>query len=130
ADLYKVTREQLLTLDGFAEKSADNLLRSITSRRRVPLHQLINALGLPHGGSQTAVMLARHFGSLQRLAAAGEDEIRAVEGAGPVVAARVAAWLGSSEARELLERLRTAGVEGEGEARTDGPLTGQTWVLT
>jgi DNA ligase (NAD+) len=130
ADLYAVTRAQLQGLDGFAEKSADNLYRRIQSRRRVPLHQLINALGLPHVGSQTAVLLARHFGSLDRLAAASEEEILEVPGVGPVVAARVAQWLHAKESRELLERLRAAGVEAETEERPDGPLAGQTWVLT
>jgi DNA ligase (NAD+) len=130
ADLYGVTKEQLLTLDGFAEKSADNLYGRIQSRRRVPLHQLINALGLPHVGSQTAVLLARHFGSLERLAEATEEEIREVAGVGPVVASRVAQWLQSSEGRELLTRLSAAGVEAEAEETTDGPLAGQTWVLT
>jgi len=130
ADLFSLTGEQLLTLDGFAEKSAENVLRSIDQRRRVPLHQLVNALGLPHVGSQTAVLLARHFGSLDQMASATEDEIREVEGVGPVVASRVAAWLGSREARDLLERLRRAGVEGVPEARTAGALSGQTWVLT
>jgi DNA ligase (NAD+) len=130
ADLYAVTKEQLLTLDGFAEKSADNLFNRIQSRRSVSLHQLINALGLPHVGSQTAVLLARHFGSLERLAEASEEEIREVGGVGPVVASRVAQWLHSSESRTLLERLRGAGIEAVGEQRADGPLAGQTWVLT
>ncbi len=130
ADLFALSKEQLLTLEGFAEKSADNLLRSITSRRRVPLHQLINALGLPHVGSQTAVLLARQFGALERLAAASEEEIREVDGVGPVVASHVAAWLHSDEGKELLDRLRAAGVESEPEARAEGPLSGQTWVLT
>jgi DNA ligase (NAD+) len=130
ADFFALSKEQVLTLDGFAERSADNLLRSIASRRRVPLHQLINALGLPHVGAQTAVVLARHFGSLEKLAAASEDELREAEGLGPVVASRVAAWLHSAEGRELLERLAAAGVEGEPERRGEGPLTGQGWVLT
>jgi len=129
-DLFGVTREQLLTLDGFAEKSADNLVRSIASRRRVPLHQLISALGLPHVGSQTAVVLARHFGSLERLVDASEEEIRDVEGVGPIVGERLTAWLRSKEGRDLLDRLARTGVVGEPEQRTAGPLAGQAWVLT
>jgi DNA ligase (NAD+) len=130
ADLYTLTKDQVLTLDGFAERSAEKLLQSIATRRRVPLHQLISALGLPHVGGQTAVLLARHFGSLETLAEASDDELRESEGLGPVVAGRVASWLHSPEGRELLSRLAAAGVEGEPERRGEGPLAGQSWVLT
>jgi len=130
ADLYALTKEQVLTLTGFADKSAENLVRSIASRRRVPLHRLINALGIRHVGEQTAVLLAEHFGSIESLAGASEEHLVDVEGIGPIVAEHVAMWLHSKEGRELLERLRTVGVEAEVAKRTEGPLTGQIWVLT
>jgi DNA ligase (NAD+) len=130
ADLFSLTREQLLTLEGFAGRSADNLLQSIAARRRVPLHRLINALGVPQVGEHTAAALAAHFGSLGRLAAAGEDDLVQVEGIGPTVAAAISSWFRSDEAQLLLRRLAAAGVEGESTRVGEGPWTGQTWVLT
>ena len=130
ADLFSLTREQLLTLDGFAGRSADNLLQSIAARKRVPLHRLINALGVPQVGEHTAAALAVHFGSLERLAAAGEDDLVQVEGIGPTVAAAISTWFRSDEAQLLLRRLAAAGVEGENTRVGEGPWTGQTWVLT
>ena len=130
ADLFNVTKEQLLTLDGFAEKSASNLIQSIDARRTVPLHRLINALGIRHVGEHTALALAEHFGSLQRLAAAGDDELLAVPGIGTTVASAVARWLQSDEGRELLRRLDAAGVRAEETTSRSGPWSGQTWVLT
>jgi len=130
ADLYRLTREQLLQLDGFADKSADNLLHSIASRRSVPLGRLVNALGIRHVGEHTAFALAARFGSLDALEAASEEELLGTEGIGAVVAEHVHQWLASEQGRELLRRLREAGVEPEREAAGSGPWTGQSWVLT
>ena len=131
ADIFGLTREQLLTLDGFAERSADNLLRAIDERRRVPLGRLLNALGIRHVGEHTAFALAAHFGSLDALAHAGEEELLAAEGIGPVVAHHVAQWFASEPGRRLLDRLAAAGVSTEAEGgATVGPWTGQGWVLT
>ncbi|HET9050253.1 MAG TPA: NAD-dependent DNA ligase LigA [Candidatus Dormibacteraeota bacterium] len=132
AGIYRVTREQLLTLDGFADRSADNLVRSIASRRSVPLASLVHALGIRHVGGHTADVLAQRFGSLDALASAGEDDLVATEGIGPVVAHAVASWFGSEPSRTLLRELREAGVRAEAPAGAggDGPWKGQTWVLT
>lgn len=132
ADIYRVTREQLLTLDGFADKSADNLLRSIDTRRIVPLARLVNALGVRHVGEHTADVLARRFGTLEALASASEDDLVATEGIGAVVAHAVASWFHSEPARELIAKLREVGVVAEPPAGgvVDGPWKGQTWVLT
>jgi DNA ligase (NAD+) len=130
ADLFGVTREQLLTLEGFAERSAEKLLLSIAQSKRVPLARLIAALGMRHVGDRTAELLAQHFGSLDALASASEEDLAAVEGIGEVVAQDVATWLHSDEGREVLEHLRAAGVEAEAAHRAAGPLAGQTWVLT
>ena len=111
ADLFRVTSEQLLTLEGFAERSATKLVESIASRRRVPLARFINALAIRHVGEHTAETLAAHFGSIDALAAATEEDLLDVEGIGSVVAAHVAAWFSSSEGRAVLEHLREAGVE-------------------
>ncbi len=130
ADLYHLTKEQLLQLEGFADKSAENLLRSIDARRTVPLGRLINALGIRHVGEHTAFALASRFGSLDALATAGQEDLLATEGIGKVVAEHVHQWLSSDQGRQLLERLRAAGVEPERSETASGPWTGQTWVLT
>ncbi len=130
ADLFRVTPEQLLTLDGFAERSAAKLVEAIAARRHVPLARFVNALGIRHVGEHTAEALATHFGSIDALAAAGEEELLAVEGIGSVVATHVAAWFASAEGRAVLEHLRAAGVEPERAAGGGGPWSGQTWVLT
>jgi DNA ligase (NAD+) len=131
ADLFGVTEEQLLTLEGFAVRSAQKLHDAIASRREVPLTRLVNALGLPHVGEHTAALLARHFGGLEALAAAGVEELTAVDGVGPVVAESVARWFAMDEGRELLRRLGEAGVVAEPvRGAAGGPWRGQSWVLT
>ena len=113
ADLFHVTAEQLLTLDGFAERSATKLVESIAARRTVPLARFINALAIRHVGEHTAETLAAHFGTIDALAAATEEDLLGVEGIGAVVAAHMAAWFSSSEGRAVLEHLRAAGVHPE-----------------
>jgi DNA ligase (NAD+) len=130
ADLYKLSREQLLQLDGFADKSADNLLRSIDSRRVVPLGRLVNALGIRHVGEHTAFALAARFGSLDALANASVEELLDTEGIGAVVAEHVHMWFASEQGRRLLEKLREVGVRAEEAEGGNGPWTGQSWVLT
>ena len=130
ADLFALTREQLLTLEGFADRSAEKLLQAIAARTRVPLARFINALGIRHVGEHTAAALAAHFGSIDALAQASTEDLRGVEGIGDVVAEHVARWLHSAEGREVIEHLRRNGVEPERAAGGEGPWTGQTWVLT
>jgi DNA ligase (NAD+) len=129
ADLFRLTSEQLLTLEGFAERSAAKLIESIASRRRVPLARFINALAIRHVGEHTAETLAAHFGSIDALAAATEEVVN-VEGIGAVVAGHMAAWFASSEGRAVLQHLRDAGVDPERAAGGGGPWSGQTWVIT
>jgi len=131
ADLFSVTVDQLLTLEGFAQRSAEKLHEAIAARRTVPLTRLINALGIRHVGDHTATLLARHFGGMEALAAAGAEELTAVEGVGPVVAESVARWFATGEGRELIHRLDAAGVRAEGvRAAAGGAWRGQSWVLT
>jgi DNA ligase (NAD+) len=130
ADLFHVTAEQLLTLEGFAERSATKLVESIASRKRVPLARFIDALAIRHVGEHTAETLAAHFGSIDALAAATEEDLLGVEGIGAVVAGHVAAWFASDEGRAVLEHLRAAGVDPERAAGGGGPWTGQAWVIT
>ena len=131
ADLFRLTRDQVLTLERFADRSADNLIASIAARRRVPLHRLVNALGVPHVGEHTALVLANHFRSLERLAEADEDDLLEVEGIGPTVAAAVARWFHGEDGQKLLRKLAEVGVAAEAAPVVgEGPWTGQTWVLT
>ena len=130
ADLFKLTKPQLLQLERFADRSADNLLASIEARRRVPLHRFINALGIPQVGEHTATDLAAHFGSLERLASATEEDLLEVEGIGPTVAAAIGRWFAGDPARELLRKLADVGVGAEETQLGEGPWVGQTWVLT
>jgi len=130
ADIFRLTKEQVLELERFADRSAENLVTSIAARRRVPLHRMINALGVPHVGEHTAAVLATHYRSLERLAAATEEDLLEVDGVGPTMATAIAHWFASEETRALLRRLADAGVVAEQVAVGEGPWTGQTWVLT
>jgi DNA ligase (NAD+) len=130
ADLFHVTAEQLLTLDGFAERSATKLVESIGMRRSVPLPRFINALAIRHVGEHTAETLAAHFGTIDALAAATEEDLLGVEGIGAVVASHMADWFSSSEGRSVLEHLHAAGVHPERAAGGGGPWSSQTWVIT
>jgi DNA ligase (NAD+) len=131
ADLFSVTVEQLLTLEGFAQRSAEKLNRAIAARQSVPMTRLVNALGIRHVGEHTAALLAQHFGGIEALAAATAEDLTAVEGVGPVVAASVARWFASEEGMELVRRLTEAGVTAEAVgAVAGGPWQGQSWVLT
>jgi DNA ligase (NAD+) len=133
AGLYDLTAEQLLELEGFQERSAENLLAAIDRSRERPFANLLFALGMPHVGFVTGQALAQHFRTIDRLADAGADEIAAVEGIGPTVAEAVAAWFGDPDHRALVDGLRRAGVRLElapDEGPTEGPLTGSTFVIT
>jgi DNA ligase (NAD+) len=130
ADFFRLSREQVVQLEGFADKSADNLLRAIDARRVVPLSRLVNALGIRHVGEHTAFALASRFGTLEALAGASLDELLDTEGIGQVVAEHVHQFFASSQGRELLAKLGSAGVRAEEAEGGPGPWTGQTWVLT
>jgi DNA ligase (NAD+) len=133
ADIYSLTAEDLQRLDGFAEKSIENLLRAIDASRDRPLWRLLVGLNIRHVGSHVAEVLAAAFLSIDALAAASEDEIDAVPEIGPTVAATVRAWFDEEENLALIEKLRKASVRLEDEAPSDEgpkPLEGQTIVLT
>jgi DNA ligase (NAD+) len=133
ADVYFLTREQLESLPGFKERSIDNLLRSIEGSKDRPIWRLLVALNIRHVGAHVAQVLARAFGSIDRLAAASEEEIDAVEEIGPEIARSVYEWFHDEESLALIEKLRRAGVRMEDEPvpeLPEGPLTGSSIVLT
>ena len=132
ADLYEVTSLQLLRLEGFAEKSAQQLVDAIADSKDQPLSALLFALGLRHVGQQGAKLLARHFGTMRALASASAEEIAEVRGIGPIVAEAVAGFFAEPRNRKLIERLEKLGLTLRETATATGPrpLVDQTYVVT
>ena len=132
ADLYGLTVEQLVTLERFAEKSAAQLVAAIAESKQQPLSRLLNALGIRHVGTGAAQLLARHFGSMDALMSATEDQILEVRGIGGTIAKAVMGFFGDQAGRSLVTRLAKAGVSmTEAQpAAVGGALAGATVVLT
>ncbi len=132
ADLYALTVEQLVSLERFAGKSAEQLVAAIAESKARPLSRLLNGLGVRHVGEGAALLLARHFGSLDAIMAAPEGEIVNVRGIGETIARSVAEDFVNPTTRQLIERLRKAGVTlTEPSARPVGrSLAGSTVVIT
>jgi len=133
ADLYGLKREDLLPLEGFAEKSTDNLLAAIETSQERPLAQVIVALGIRGVGSAVAQLLAQRYRSLDELAAASREDLEGIEGLGPHTAGAIVEWFARPRNQEFVEKLRQAGVQLEQEppaAPAEGLLTGLTFVIT
>jgi DNA ligase (NAD+) len=131
ADLYDLTVEDLVQLERFAEKSAENLVQAIAASKAQPLSRLVFALGIDYVGEIAARLLARHFGTMARLAAASEDDILAVRGIGDVIAHSAARWFADPQAKKLLRRLEARGLTmDEPSASTGTVFAGQTFVIT
>lgn len=136
ADLYSLHTEDLLELDGFAERKAQKLLDAIGAAKQRPLERLIVGLGIRHIGEVSARALARHFGSLEAMMAAGADALQQIDGVGPVVAASVAEWGARERNRALVHKLERLGVAVREEvvraAAPAGaqPFAGKTFVIT
>ena len=131
ADLYGLTVEQLAELERLAERSATNLYTAIQASRARGLAPLLFALGIRYVGENVARILAGEFGSMDRLSRASEEELAAVHGIGPRIAASVALFFQQAENRHFITLLRQAGVKMEEESSTGPkPLLGKTFVLT
>jgi DNA ligase (NAD+) len=135
ADLYYLTREQLLGLERMADKSASNVLKSIEKSKDRPLARVIFALGITHVGVQYAELLAEHFHRIDALAKASEEELSAIPSIGPKIAEGVVAFFRQEGNRRIIEKLRKAGVRLERgkvkEAQPEElPLAGLEFVLT
>ncbi|HLI89492.1 MAG TPA: NAD-dependent DNA ligase LigA [Ktedonobacteraceae bacterium] len=131
ADFYSLTRDQLLSLEGIKDKSADNMLAAIEASKHRSLSRLLFGLNIRYMGEKTAQIIAGAFGSMDRLLAASEEEIVGIPGIGPKIGHSVYQWLQDPENRALIERLRQAGVNMTEERQgSDGPLAGQTFLLT
>ena len=133
ADLFKLDAETLAGLERMADKSAANLVAALERARSTTLERFIYALGIRHVGESTARDLARHFGKLDPIMNASEDELLQVPDVGPVVAASIARFFAESHNREGIEQLRAAGVhwpEADPVRKPAGPLAGKTFVIT
>ena len=131
ADLYSLTKEQLLQLDKFKDKSAQNLLDAIEASKQNNLDKLVFGLGIRNIGDKAAAQLAEHFGAMQALAAASGEEIAAIDGVGAVMAQSVTEFFARSGTADLLARLQAAGVNMEWHGEKKGTaLAGMTLVVT
>jgi DNA ligase (NAD+) len=132
ADIFALTVDDLVSLERFAEKSAENLIAAIEDAKTRPFSRLLNGLGIRHVGAGAAQLLARHFGSLDALASATEADILSVHGIGEATAHAVVAYFQNPTTRELVKKLRKLGVQlEEPRARvTGGALAGKTVVIT
>jgi len=133
ADVYNLTLDQLLELDRMGEKSAEKVLRNIDASRKQPLPRVLNGLGIPFVGERTAQILAETFGSLDAIAEADEEQLQEAEEVGPKVSESIRQFFHERRNRELVERLRKAGLTFEHaikKKKTAGPLAGKVFVLT
>jgi DNA ligase (NAD+) len=136
ADLYSLTQEQLQALERMGKKSAANVLEEIERSKTNELWRLIYGLGIRHVGERAAQVLSRGFPSIEELCAANKEQLQQTHEVGPVLAESVRSWLDEPRNRELIERLRAAGVrmevplEQRAQKVAEGPLTGRTYVIT
>jgi DNA ligase (NAD+) len=134
ADLYDLTKEQLLALDRFGERKAQKLLDAIEQSKGRDLASFLFALGIPNTGKATTKMLADHYGSLDAVMAASVEELQQLPDVGGIVAESIAGFFNDPLVRESIERMRKAGVKAEAErpaaVRTDSVFSGKTVVLT
>lgn len=133
ADLYYLTKEDLLHLEGFAEKKAENLLAGIAASKKRPLRRLITGLGIRGVGTTIAGILEQHYPDLDALSRATQEELEAIEGIGPVIARSIVDWFTRPRHRRLLEKLKKAGVWPRAVAAEEvkaQPLAGLTFVIT
>jgi DNA ligase (NAD+) len=132
-DLYRLTPEQLQELDGYGKISARNAVEAIQGSKSQPFFRVLFGLNIPDVGWVTAQNLTRHFGSVDRLMEASQEDILAVEGIGPERAEAIAEWFSDEENRRLVQELRELRLTfevGEAERPVEGRLTGSTYVIT
>ncbi len=134
SDLYylKDKKEQLLRLERMADKSLSNILEAIEKSKKRPLYRVIFALGIRHIGEEMAEILAKHFGSIDRLANASREELMSIPAVGPKIADSIVTFFSEEENRRILKRLRKAGVQLEEEEvkPEELPLAGMEFVIT
>lgn len=133
ADLYTLRQEDLLPLEGFAEKKVENLLGAIEVSKQRPLSRVVVGLGIRHVGGMVAQLLATHYHDLDALMAASQEELQSIAGLGPRIAQSVGEWFSRPRNRQVVEKLRQAGVrltEERTGGREPGSLDGMVFVIT
>lgn len=130
ADIYQLGYEQVIALERFADISTKKLLNAIADAKKPPLPRFIFGLGIRHVGSQTAIDLAEHFGSLPAVAAASLDQLLAVDGIGQVVAESILAWFADPDNQAMVQKFTDLGVQPQYTAHIAGPLHGVRFVVT
>jgi DNA ligase (NAD+) len=131
ADLYRLTKDDLLQLERMGDKSAENVLAEIKASRSLPLERVIDGLGIRFVGERTAQFLAEHFGSLDAIMGAGTEELEEVNEVGPRIAESIAEFFAEEHNRKLVNDLRKAGLTFTGQKKEKGTkLVGKTFVLT
>ena len=133
ADFYELTKEHLLTLEGWKERSAERFLKSLDESRKVPFERVLYALGIRYVGETTAKSLAKHFGSIDSLAMASIEELLATDDIGQVIAESVYDFLREDSNIDTIERLKAAGLKFEADAaqqKLSGKLDGKTIVIS
>lgn len=129
ADIYRLTKDDLLQLERFAEISAQKLIDAIAAKRQPALERFLFGLGIRHVGAQTAIDLANHFESVEKLSRATIDELREVDGVGEIVAESIVAWFADEDNVWLLKKFADLGVTPQF-TKKSGSLTGQSFVIT
>jgi DNA ligase (NAD+) len=132
-DLYRLTNEQLVELEGYGDVSAQNSIDAIQASKAIRFSRILFGLNIPDVGWVTAQNLAQHFGSVDALLTAAQEDVEQVEGIGPDRAASIATWFVDEKNRALVEELRGLGLRFEldaDERPVEGPLTGRTYVVT
>ncbi len=130
ADIYAITKEDLLKIDRFADISAQKLIDAIAEKRTPPLGRFVFGLGIRHVGAQTAIDLAQRFRKLDTLGTASLEELRAVDGVGDVVADSIYLWFDEDENKDLLAKFRSLNVWPEDVKSVGGKLSGKSFVVT
>ncbi len=132
ADLFALKKEDLLNLERFAEKSAENTIAAIRSRMSIPLDRFIYALGIPHVGTETAVDLARHFGTLEKIIKASSGDLNSIRDVGDIVAKAIYEWFADDQHLKLLEKFKAEGVKilKAESTQKSSKLKGMTFVFT
>jgi DNA ligase (NAD+) len=130
AELYALSVSQVLSLDRFADLSAQKLVSAVQAAKTPPLPRFIYGLGIRHVGAQTAIDLAEAFGSMEMLAVASLDELKSIEGVGTVVAESITAWFADEDNLRLLKKFADYGVKPRYESHANGRLSGQNFVIT
>lgn len=130
ADIFKLQVGDLEPLERFAEKSTQNLIKSINEHKIIPFNRFVYALGIRHVGAVTANDLANHFGSLDLLKGSSQEELEEMEGVGPVAGKSIYEWFGSQKNQEFLNKLFEGGVQIERQKQLGNKLAGMSFVVT